>query len=179
MKPMQRRSATGTTRRLAAVAVVVALQMLAAIFFVADALGDVAGDGLNLHIGVELGIALSLAAGVLFGAQQLRLMVEDGRRKDRALAIASGALAVIVNQRFGEWGLTPAEADVALFTLKGCDLPDIARMRGAAEGTVRAQLTRIYAKAGVTSRGALLSLFLDELLQAPLHDPHGDDPPRG
>ena len=36
-----------------------------------------------------------------------------------------------------------------------------------AAGTVRAQLTRIYQKAGVNSRSALASLFLDELIAAP------------
>jgi len=66
--------------------------------------------------------------------------------------------------RFAEWKLTPAEADVAMFALKGCDAAAIAEMRGAATGTVRAQLARVYAKAGVSSRADLVSLFFDDLL---------------
>lgn len=175
MKAKQRPRPSGPTRRVTAVALIVALQMVATIFFLADALGDVAQDGLGPHVVIELGIALALFTGVVFGARQLQAMVGEARRKDRALAIAAGALNAIITQRFREWRLTPAEADVALFTLKGCEVPDIAAMRGAAEGTVRAQLTHVYAKAGVTSRAALLSLFFDELLQAPLHDPHAAD----
>jgi DNA-binding CsgD family transcriptional regulator len=53
---------------------------------------------------------------------------------------------------------------VALFALKGCTAQDIARIRSTAEGTVRAQLTRIYAKAGVASQAGLVSLFFDDLL---------------
>jgi DNA-binding CsgD family transcriptional regulator len=51
-----------------------------------------------------------------------------------------------------------------LFALKGCDAAEIAKMRNAAQGTVRAQLSSIYAKAGVSSQAALVSLFFDELL---------------
>ncbi|HZV18641.1 MAG TPA: helix-turn-helix transcriptional regulator [Sphingobium sp.] len=53
---------------------------------------------------------------------------------------------------------------MALFALKGCDAQDIAELRGAAAGTVRAQLTRVYAKAGVGSQSSLVALFLEELI---------------
>ena len=52
----------------------------------------------------------------------------------------------------------------ALFALKGCDVAEIAQLRGAAQGTVRAQLSQVYAKAGVTSQAGLVSLFLEDLL---------------
>ena len=84
------------------------------------------------------------------------------------LAVAAGALSEVVAQRFREWGLTPAEADVAVFALKGCDVAEIAALRGSAAGTVRAQLARVYDKAGVNSRSALATLFLDDLMTAPL-----------
>jgi DNA-binding CsgD family transcriptional regulator len=51
----------------------------------------------------------------------------------------------LVTQRFAEWGLTAAEADVALFALKGFDTAGIAELRGAAHGTVSAQLAQVYA----------------------------------
>ena len=66
--------------------------------------------------------------------------------------------------RFADWGLSSAEADVALFALKGCSIAQIAALRDAAQGTVRAQLSQVYAKAGVSSQPMLMSLFLDDLM---------------
>ena len=68
------------------------------------------------------------------------------------LTLARGAFAEIIATRFGQWGLTAAESEVALFTLKGCETAEIASLRGVAEGTVRAQLTSVYTKAGVSRR---------------------------
>ena len=146
------------------VAVVVAIQAVAATFFVADAAGDVASDGVNPHLVVEALIAFALLAGVVLGARHMRLLIAEARRRDQALAVASGALADHVVRRFADWGLTPAEAEVALFALKGCDAAEIARLRGAAQGTVRAQLSQVYAKAGVASQAGLVSLFFEDLL---------------
>ncbi|WP_157217898.1 helix-turn-helix transcriptional regulator [Flavisphingomonas formosensis] len=146
------------------VAAIVALQSLSAAFFVADAFADLQRDGISAHIAVEGPIAVSLFAGIAFGARRLRTMLADARRRDSALAAASGALGEVVQAQFAEWRLTAAEADVALFALKGCDVAQIARLRSTATGTVRAQLARAYAKAGVGSRAALVSLFIEDLL---------------
>jgi len=152
-----------------AIAAIVGLQSVAAIFFVADALADLRLGGLTAHIVVEGLVAVALVAGVVFGAWHLRAMMAEAQRRNDALAAASGALADLIVLRFAAWGLTGAEADVALFALKGCDIAEIARLRSAATGTIRAQLTRAYAKAGVGSRAALLSLFIEDLLEgAPL-----------
>ncbi|MFZ5961448.1 helix-turn-helix transcriptional regulator [Thalassococcus sp. BH17M4-6] len=80
------------------------------------------------------------------------------------LGLAAGAFNEIVEARFRDWGLTPSEQDVALFTLKGCAIPEIATLRGSAEGTVKSHLNGIYRKAGVTGRGAFLSLFIEDLM---------------
>lgn len=146
------------------VAAIVVLQSLAAAFFVADALADLQRDGLSAHVAIEGPVAVSLFAGIVFGAWRLRTMLADARRRDAALAAASGALGEVIQAHFAEWGLTAAEADVALFALKGCDVAEIARLRNTATGTVRAQLARAYAKAGVGSRAALVSLFIEDLL---------------
>ncbi|MDE2405109.1 MAG: hypothetical protein KGM17_10635 [Sphingomonadales bacterium] len=143
------------------------MQTLAAVFFVADAAGDISVDGPGPHIYVEAGAALALLAGVLLGAWQVRELVLGARRDEAAVATARGALADLVRQRFADWRLTAAEADVALFALKGCDIPEIARLRGAAQGTVRAQLARVYAKSGASSQAGFLALFVDELLDSP------------
>lgn len=151
-------------RQALLVAVVVVVQAIAAMFFVADALDDAAVDGVSTHIAIEGMIAFALLAGVFLGAWHTRALLAEAQRREQALAIARGALADHIADRFADWGLTPAESDVALFALKGCDAAEIATLRGAAQGTVRAQLSQIYAKAGVTSQAGLVSLFLDDLL---------------
>jgi DNA-binding CsgD family transcriptional regulator len=86
------------------------------------------------------------------------------RTSETALAVASGALAEVIRAEFEDWGLTAAESDVAFLALKGLDGAEIATMRGTAPGTVRAQLTRIYAKAGVANRAQFAALFVEDLL---------------
>jgi DNA-binding NarL/FixJ family response regulator len=151
----------------AAVAGVVGLQALAAAFFMVDAAADVVAQGVTAHVAVEGLAALGLLAGVVTGLLQLRRLLADRRRKNAALAVASGALGEVIALRAREWALTPAEADVAIFALKGFEVAEIARLRQVAAGTVRAQLARVYQKAGVSSRSALASLFLDDLIATP------------
>lgn len=146
------------------IAGVVALQALATAFFILDAATDVAAEGVTAHVLIEGLVAIALVAGVATGLLLLRGLLAEDRRKSAALAVAAGALSEVIQMRAREWGLTPAETDVAVFALKGCDVAEIAQLRGAAAGTVRAQLTRVYQKAGVNSRSALASLFLDELI---------------
>jgi DNA-binding CsgD family transcriptional regulator len=70
----------------------------------------------------------------------------------------------MLQERFVEWGLTPAEKDVALFSIKGLSLQEIAKLRNTSEGTVKAQTNAIYRKAGVSGRPQLLSLFIEDLI---------------
>jgi DNA-binding CsgD family transcriptional regulator len=151
-------------RRAWGLAAVVLLQAVAAAFFVGDAIADVRAEGWRAHVAVEGLIAAALVAGVAIGALELRRLLAQAQRHADALAAASGALGEVVAARFREWGLTAAEADVALFALKGFDTAEIATLRGAAAGTVRAQLTQVYAKAGVSSRAGLVTLFFEDLL---------------
>jgi DNA-binding CsgD family transcriptional regulator len=165
------RSATAapTRRRAATLALLVALQAVAAAFFLADAVSDAVGpaDGSRIHILAEMAAVAALLIGVLFGALAVRRTLADASRAETAAALARGALAEMMRERFSAWRLTAAEGDVALFLLKGLDIADIARLRGVAPGTVRAQLTSIYAKAGVSSQAQLTSLFLDALIDLP------------
>ena len=164
MKERPTKSKSKHDRQLLAVAAVMVLQAVAGVFFMADAIGDIVSDGVGFHVVIEGLIAFALIAGIILGAGQVRRLLSEAKRRDDALAIASGALADLIQERFRCWMLTAAEADVALFTLKGFGVAEIAELRNSAAGTVRAQLTRVYAKAGVDSRGALVSLFFDELL---------------
>lgn len=146
------------------VTAIVMLQAVAATFYVAECIGDIAEDGIIGEVMVEAAIALALVVGVFFGTWQLRQMLAETRLRATAVAVAQGALADLIRVRFAEWEFTPAQADVALFLLKGCDISDIAQLRDVASGTVRAQLASIYQKTGVTSQAQFMSLFLDDLI---------------
>jgi DNA-binding CsgD family transcriptional regulator len=162
-----RRSALNRTAFI--LGLVVILQLFAAVFFLGDAAGDVAQDGLGPHLATEVSAVLALFSGILFGAWHVRTLVLRARADEAQVAAARGVLGELMRLRFAEWRLTPAEADVTLFALKGCDIADIATFRGSAEGTVRAQLTKVYGKAGVHNQSSLIALFIDELIDPALH----------
>jgi DNA-binding NarL/FixJ family response regulator len=144
---------------------VVGLQVVACIYFVADAMSDEADASTpGSSNWFEVVVALALLAGVAMGAAYIFRLIREVRQRDAAITIARGALSELLAQRFNEWSLSAAEADVAHFALKGCSISEIARMRSAATGTVRAQLSQVYAKAGVSSQAMLMSLFLDDLM---------------
>lgn len=151
-------------RRAAVLAVVLAAQVVAAVFFIADVAQDLIWGGFVPHSVLEAVVAVALIVGTMFGALQMRQVLQRIRQAETAISVASGAFFDLIDAHFKEWGLTPSEAEVALFTLKGLDIADIASARGAARGTVRAQLTKVYAKAGVSGRGQLTSMFIEDLL---------------
>jgi DNA-binding CsgD family transcriptional regulator len=160
-------AASGLRGRRLAVGAAVAVQSLAVVFFIGDVVSDWRAGGVGRHMLIETVFAVALLAGVVFGARELKRLILQARHRDAAAAAAAGAFHELIALRFRQWKLTPAEADVALFALKGCDPPEIAQLRGVAAGTVRAQLATIYAKAGVANRAALLGLFVDELMAWP------------
>jgi DNA-binding CsgD family transcriptional regulator len=155
--------------RLWVIVLILGVQVLSAFFFVSDILSSYVGfwteplpwEAREL---MELAAAAGLAIGVVFGALALWRAHRDRQRAEERLRVASGAFIELLNERFAQWSLTPAEADVALFAIKGLSTAEIAALRGTSEGTVKAQTNAIYRKAGVTGRPQLLSLFIDELI---------------
>jgi DNA-binding CsgD family transcriptional regulator len=91
--------------------------------------------------------------------------MRDHRVAEEKLRRASGVFMELLAERFADWGLTPAEQDVALFAIKGLSTQEIAQLRSTSEGTVKAQTNAIYRKAGVSGRPQLLSLFIDDLIR--------------
>lgn len=138
--------------------------MLAAVFFIGDATTDLIEGDIGPHVYFEFLVALALASGVAMGAITLRQTLDHMEAQDAALASARGALGDVIAAQFTAWGLTPAERDVAFLALKGLDVAEIAELRGRAAGTVRAQLTRIYSKAGVSGRAQFAAYFVEDLL---------------
>jgi DNA-binding CsgD family transcriptional regulator len=155
-----------------------ALLMLAqgvcAVFFVFDVLGDFAnqpdGNFLPAHLTLELFANIGLIAGIVVEGFVLRRMLQRQAQHEKALSVAAGALNDLMQDHFRGWGLTPAEADVAAFTIKGFSIAEIAQLRNAAEGTVKSQLNAIYRKSGLAGRGQLVSILIEDLLQGPLPD---------
>ncbi len=151
-------------RQTAALTAFLIVQTMAAVFFVGDVIGDLREDPGSKHFIFEALVTGALILGIGFGALALRRTIALLRAQELALDVARGALGDVIEDQFADWGLTPAERDVGLLALKGLDVAEIAEVRSAAQGTVRAQLTRIYAKAGVTGRAQFAAWFVEDLL---------------
>ena len=68
-----------------------------------------------------------------------------------------------MSRQFQDWGLTPAEEDVALLLLKGKSHKEIAAATGRSERTVRQHAVAAYHKAGLGGRAELAAYFLGDL----------------
>ena len=145
----------------------VLLQGLASLYFLGDGIDDVVAElrsGPSAEAIMECLIAIALLGGTILGARYTRILLANARRSEDALTIARGAMTDLLEARFIDWKLTGSESEVALFAIKGSTISEIARLRGSAEGTVRSQLSQIYAKAGVSNQTMLLAVFLDDLI---------------
>lgn len=161
--------------------IMVCIQAVGALFFISDIAISLLGIerqpiDWKLREMMEIGAAVALVIGlVMSGALLAQSQIKLGRAEAR-LQRASGAFIDLMEQRFAEWGLTPAERDVAFFVLKGFSIHEIATFRSTSEGTVKAQTNAIYRKAQVNGRGQLLSLFIDDLIvDAVPHQPPGQN----
>lgn len=156
-----------------ALTVLFLVQALCALFFVSDIAMSVFGiypvplSWTSREV-LEIGAAIGLVLGLIFGALALRRSLRELKIARDRLRRASSAFMDIMTEHFNDWGLTPAERDVALFSIKGLSTQDIATLRKTSEGTVKAQTNAIYRKAGVTGRPQLLSLFIEDLMGEPI-----------
>ena len=147
------------------------MQVVCAVFFLANILSSVLGFApISWQVSeyIELGAALGLLLGIVLGALALRRSQARAARLEDRMRAASGAFMELLAERFAEWGLTPAERDVALFSIKGLSTAEIAALRSTSEGTVKAQTAAIYRKAGVSGRPQLMSHFIEDLMGEPL-----------
>jgi DNA-binding CsgD family transcriptional regulator len=146
------------------------VQAICAVFFVSDILSSIFGlrttpISWQSRELIEMGAALGLILGLVLGALALRRTLRERNSAREGLRRASGAFMDLLEESFAQWGLTPAERDVALFAIKGMSTAEIAVLRVTSEGTVKAQTNAIYRKAGVTGRPQLLSLFIEDLMR--------------
>jgi DNA-binding CsgD family transcriptional regulator len=140
------------------------VQAFALVFFFLDAGEELDRDPLGLHPISEALMALGLALGMVLVARSLLASLRRGRDQASALTRAATEFRLLVETQFDQWQLTKAEREVALLSLQGHEMDRIAALRGAAVGTVRAQLTRIYAKSGTANRAQLSAVFVQTLL---------------
>jgi len=161
--------------RLPFIIAVLVVQLVCAFFFVGQIVATILGINIGpfdwaLYELIEIGAALGLILGVGLGAMMLRRSLAETRKARTQLAELSGAFMDHIDNRFGQWDLTKAERDVALFVVKGMGTAEIAGLRGTSEGTVKAQTNAIYRKAGVANRGQFISHFIEDLMQDDLVD---------
>lgn len=165
-------SALSTGRLPALLAALILFQTLCTLFFVADVSSDMEAMGITSlsdpHMLPEMGATAGLLLGILFEGVMLVRLLRRQARLTQAMGVAAGALAEIMEGYFGRWGLTPSEADVAGFAVKGFTTAEIAGFRGSSEATVKTHLNAIYRKAGVAGRAQLVSLLVEDLFRAPL-----------
>lgn len=119
---------------------------------------------------VGVGLLVSLGRVQVRNHREIRRLQRDlvasAQERDRWRANAQGALssmAVAIDQQFDDWGLTPAEREVALALLKGHSHKAIAAKSQRSAQTVRSHAAAIYAKAGLGSRAELSAFFLEDL----------------
>ena len=144
------------------------LQGLCALFFVWDGVVDlVMGpryEGWADPANFEFIVAVALLASLSFTALRMKHLMNRQKRMADQLQIAAGQFSTLLEQHFEDWGLSDAEADVAMLAVKGLSIAEIADLRSSRQGTVKAQLNAVYRKAGVTGRSQLLSIFIEELM---------------
>ena len=136
---------------------------------------------LSVHVVFEVGLillALWLLAVLWRGwrqaardAERLRHTLEARREerdrwRERAQKLLEG-LGGAIDAQFREWGLTPAEREVALELLKGHSHKRIAKHTGRSERTVRQHAVAVYRKSGLGGRAELSAFFLEDLMLPP------------
>ena len=157
---------------------VIVIQGLSAGFFVTDVFGDAysAGYGLSLsaHVLIEAVATLGLVFAIVFELRYLLDILRRNAQLARNMKIASGALAEVIDGYFSQWNLTRSERDVAMFAIKGLSNQQIAALRDTSEGTIKSHLNAVFRKAGVTGRGQMFSLLIEDLMSDSLIGSAGD-----
>jgi DNA-binding CsgD family transcriptional regulator len=141
-----------------------AVQALCATWFLTDVLLEIPQIWLNpYHQVPEVLAVVLLWLGTAISVRKILSVLRRSDAIEARLQAASRPFQHLVEEAFDRWGMTEAERDVAILTLKGLSISEIAEARGTRAGTVRAQSVAVYRKAGVGNRLQLLSLFMDEL----------------
>jgi DNA-binding NarL/FixJ family response regulator len=155
-----------------AVAALILAQSVCVVFFLSDVVSDAIALGhgafTSVHLSIESLAVFGLVLGIVFKVCYLLELMTRNERAERGMRVASGALHNVMEDYFSTWDLTPAERDVAMFTIKGLSISEIASLRKSRQGTIKTHLSAIYRKADVSGRSQLTSLLIEDLMSAPL-----------
>ena len=94
---------------------------------------------------------VGLCVGMYFIARSYRLAARNTRYLAKQLDAAKGAFQSGIDGYFEQWELSEAEKDIALLTIKGMTISEIAEIRNTKQSTIKTQSSAIYKKAGVSS----------------------------
>lgn len=116
------------------------------------------------HLVFEILASAGLGWAFLLTRREMRAMRTDHQAdRDRLRAIRDD-FDRFLHERFQAWRLSPAECDVALLTIRGLKIAEIAGIRHAHVGTIKSQLSAIFRKSGVSTRTEFVARFIDEFL---------------
>jgi len=123
------------------------------------------------HLFVESLVFVVAVGGIVLMWRQLdrtktelvEARVEAEQWKKESTELLQG-LGAAIERQFGRWGLTDAEAEVALLLLKGMSHKEIANLRRTSERTVREQGRAVCRQSGLGGRSSLAAFFLEDLL---------------
>ncbi|WP_254694102.1 helix-turn-helix transcriptional regulator [Sulfitobacter sp. SK012] len=161
---MRIKSSTVTTFNVGAV-----LYAASALAFLTELIGEISGYYLFsaswiVHEVIATITLFGFAIGGLLIWRSYYLILQRHKETKRLLRSAQGEFFEMLGLQFDRWGLSEAERDVALLTVKGMTVDEIAELRGTSSGTIKSQNNAIYRKANVKSRTQLLGSLIEELL---------------
>ncbi|MGR3636150.1 MAG: helix-turn-helix transcriptional regulator [Shimia sp.] len=147
----------------------VAIYLVSASLFAFELFSEITGIHLiniswQAHELIELAAFLGFFVGGVLIWRAHRQLSNRNQEVERHLRAAQGELFAMLEAQFDRWHLSKAERDVALLTVKGLSVAEIAGLRETSPGTIKSQNNAIYLKAGVKSRTQLLGHLIDELL---------------
>jgi DNA-binding CsgD family transcriptional regulator len=102
------------------------------------------------------------AAGELRRSLEKQTVERDAWRRSAKSALEG--LGAAIQGQFGEWGLSGAEAEVALLLMKGHSHKSIAKLTERSPQTVRQHASSVYRKSGLSGRAELAAFFLEDLM---------------
>ncbi|MBO9403340.1 hypothetical protein [Shimia sp. R9_3] len=116
----------------------------------------------DLHVWEVLIMMFLFGAITILGLEVAKMRRYQETLEDK-VGRASQAFEDMLNAYFDQWSFSPAERDVTRLLLKGCTISEMAEIRNAKEGTIKAQTNSIYKKSGYVGKSQLLSALLEDL----------------
>lgn len=123
-----------------------------------------------LHIALESFATLGMAVALWLMIGQIRAAIAACSAETERMRKLKGEFDIFLHDRFHSWGLSPAEIDVALLTVRGLKITEVAAARETREGTIKSQLSMIFKKSGVANRTEFVAQFIDEFLDISTQD---------